>query len=613
MISKSLSSNNYLLVDNITRLEDLADYTSKQIITFDYDSHIFLIKQKIPHIISDKFHSVLELESIEELIHSFVKWYDIPSIKNLISDNGINLGELFYLEFRDILVSFLKKFIEIFNLVKLYPSAHFFASENISEIISKFTQNISNINIKNQNISIYDSIDVPLKFGSKQFTLKISTKNFSKIQTILNKTCDKFFLHKKTNQTYSDILLVNFSTIKNKELLLEIQNFNLNIISYNRTTPSIWNISSFNIIKNSNCIIENKYALLSKKSKDKIKQNEKLFLSKLNSILSSKDLQKHFSLEQITFWDALKPLFIRLCEKRFLQAAKEIELAKNLLNKYNFSKILLFNESGMVEQIILKLAKYQKIPIFLVQHGLYYNSKEMTDESIFQRSIPKNCDYFIGWGDTMKDYLLHTKFDSNKIKILGSTFFDKLFQNKIHPCTDSGYVLLACDPLAFNRLMDLSIDQKELYRNTIEKICKYVSKHNKKLIIKTHPQKNQYEKQIAHSIDPTIQVFYSGDVQPLINSSDLVITTDVTTVILESMIMQKPVISIRLKEHYGIPDIFNFCPQISIDSLDSWLKLFYTNSKLKNTLISKGNEYTNSYLSNHGNACKSILKFLQEF
>ncbi len=182
MTSNELPINGYLLVDNIQRLEDLPDYTSKQIITFDYDSHIFLTKQKIPHIVSDKFHSDQELESIDNLIYSLVRWYDIPSIKNLIVHNNVNLGELFFLEFRDILVLFLKKFIEIFNLVKLYPNAHFFVSDIIAEIASTLTRNISNTNIKNKKISIYDSIDIPLKLGSKQFTLKISKKNFSKIQ-----------------------------------------------------------------------------------------------------------------------------------------------------------------------------------------------------------------------------------------------------------------------------------------------------------------------------------------------------------------------------------------------------------------------------------------------
>ena len=143
------------------------------------------------------------------------------------------------------------------------------------------------------------------------------------------------------------------------------------------------------------------------------------------------------------------------------------------------------------------------------------------------------------------------------------------------------------------------------------KISLSVIQNNKKLIIKTHPQKNQFEKEIAHKIDSSIKVNYSGDVHSMIQSSDLVITTDLTTVILESMILQKPVISIRMKEHYGKPQIFNYCNQIPLESLDSWIKSFYNNPKIKNDLVEKGNEFLKKYISNQENSSKKLLEFLQ--
>ena len=616
MTFDTLLNSDYLLVKNIQKIDDLGDYTLKKIITFDYSSHIFLNEKKIPHVISDTYSSIEELKNMDNLVYSLVNWYDVSSIKNKIFESNINLGELFFLEFREHLVSFLKSFIEISNLIKLNPNSHYFVSEDLREIISLYTQNITKVKTKHKTTSIsdsvYDYIDIPLKIGSKFFTLKLSKKNASKIQLFLNKTSQYLFSNKKINQKLPNILLINFSTIKNEEFLLEIPNFGLNVIKYDRSTPSIWNKHSFNIIKKSNCIIENEFTLLDKKSHLKIKQSEDLFLSKINSIFSSDVLKAHFSLNQESFWNAIKPLLLKLCKKYFLQAAKEIELAQKLLKKYTFSKILFFNESLMVEQIMIKLSKQQKIPVYVIQHGLYYDSEEMYDENHFQRIIPKNSDYFIGWGEFFKNYLVGNNIDSNKIKTLGSTFFDKIFQKKILSHNDSGYVLLASDPLAFNRLIDLSIDQKELYKNTIEQICKIISQNNKKLIIKTHPQKNQYEQEIAKNIEPTIKIVHSGDIHPLINSSDLVIVTDVSTVILEAMMMQKPVISVRMKDHYGKPEIFNYCNQISLDSLDSWIKFFYSNPEIKNTLITKGNEFLKKYFINQGRASQELLNFLQK-
>ena len=235
----------------------------------------------------------------------------------------------------------------------------------------------------------------------------------------------------------------------------------------------------------------------------------------------------------------------------------------------------------------------------------------MMIENKFGRIIPQKSDFFITWGEIFKNYLIKNSISQDKIKSLGSLFFDKL-QLENNLSDTSNQILLASDPLAFNRPIDLTISQKNLYQNTIEHICTIVSQKNKKLIIKTHPQKNQNEQEIAKEIDPTIKVYYSGDIHPLIKSSDLVIVTDVTTVILEAMIMQKPVISIRLKEHYGKPEIFNYCKQISLDSLDSFIKSFYSSSKIKNDMISNGNKFLKIYLQNYGHASQELLKFLQE-
>ena len=374
----------------------------------------------------------------------------------------------------------------------------------------------------------------------------------------------------------STVLLVGFTTLKSKNFLLSSKNYDLNLIKYDSDLPSIWNKETFDIIKTSKCIVENRSTILNDEVKDLIKEKQNVFEKKIDSLMLNENI-----------------------------------LSKKLFEKYSFSKILLFNEAEMTEQIILSFAKKNNISIFQIQHGLYYDTNEMMIENKFGRIIPQKSDFFITWGEIFKNYLIKNSISQDKIKSLGSLFFDKL-QLENNLSDTSNQILLASDPLAFNRPIDLTISQKNLYQNTIEHICTIVSQKNKKLIIKTHPQKNQNEQEIAKEIDPTIKVYYSGDIHPLIKSSDLVIVTDVTTVILEAMIMQKPVISIRLKEHYGKPEIFNYCKQISLDSLDSFIKSFYSSSKIKNDMISNGNKFLKIYLQNYGHASQELLKFLQE-
>ncbi|QLH10220.1 UDP-N-acetylglucosamine 2-epimerase [Nitrosarchaeum sp. AC2] len=608
----TLSKSEIILVDSTISIDDVNYNLNHEIIALDYLSHIQLSNKKIDHKISDDFVTIEELQKLESQIHHFVNWHALPEFSTIILEDGINLGELFYIEFYDILTSFLKKFLEISSFLTIYPNNTFLVSEYVYEIISRYTKNVKVIKTKTKNESIYSYIEIPVKIGPKIFTLKLNSEHASMIQTILDKCIKIFLLNKKIKTDDKSILLVNFTTLKNENFLLTSSKFHLNLIKYDRGIPSIWNKKTFNIIKNSNCIMENESNLLNKETMTRIKLNQQIFETKLDSILSYENvLAKHFSINTTSFWNALKPFFIQLYKRGFFEAAKEIELAKQLFQKYYFSKVLILNEAETIEQIILHFAKKQQIPVFQLQHGLYYDSPQMISKNTFQRLIPKNSDFFISYGDSFKNYLIHNGIKSNRVKSMGSIFFDNIFDNKISEFFSSDYVLLAADPYAFNRSLDLTINQQNQYHNTIAKICQVISNQKKHLIIKTHPQKHAMEDVIAKQIDPKIQVFHSGDIQPLIKSSSLVIVTDMSTVILEAQAMKKPVISIPIKDHFGKPEVFNFCPQIKSNELESWIKSFYKNPDVKNNLIEKGNQFLKLYLANPGSASSTILSFLE--
>ncbi len=599
-----------ILVDSSLDISDYEQFLgSFEIISLDYESHHKLLEKKIPHKISDEFISIDELKKLDDLIYEFVNWYSIDKISTILSDDGINLGELFYFEFRFELTQFLKKYLEISKIYLKYEQSFFLSSKISHEIISIFSENSAVIKSNKKNESIFSTVDVPFNLGKKQFTIKLSSRNISKLKNILNKST-RVFLNKDIKNDFKTLLLIGFTTLKNEEFLLKSRNYDLNIIKYDGNLPSIWNKKTFGIIKNSNCIVENESTLLNKKFRQSIEDKRMIFLEKLDTLFTHENLlSKYFSIDGSTFWNAMKPLFLRLCKKYFLQAAEEIVLGNRLFEKYNLTSVLIFNESKMTEQIIISLAKKHSVPIFQIQHGLYYDSPEMVNENKFGRLISGKSDFFITWGEIYKKYLIKNSVKQNQIKSLGSFFFDKISLNNIK--NSPTHVLLASDPLVFNRLIDLSFQEKELYRKTIDQICKIFSGIGKQLVIKTHPQKNQFEKEIAEKIDSSILVFNSGNINPLIQSSELVVATDMSTVILEAMILKKPVISIRMKDHYGLPEIFNYCPQISLNSFESWIQTFYSNPEIKNTMMKKQNEFLKIYLNNQGNASQELLKFLQ--
>ena len=142
-------------------------------------------------------------------------------------------------------------------------------------------------------------------------------------------------------------------------------------------------------------------------------------------------------------------------------------------------------------------------------------------------------------------------------------------------------------------------------------------KQNKKLVIKLHPFQDELDiTKLVEEIDPKITIIKSGDILPLIESCELLITIDLSTAILEAQILKKPVISVHVKDYpFGEAVVFSSgsCLQTNMDNLESMLNNIFNKSEFRNNMIQKGNLFVNSYLSHHGDSSKSILSFLENF
>ena len=305
--------------------------------------------------------------------------------------------------------------------------------------------------------------------------------------------------------------------------------------------------------------------------------------------------------------------FVNMCRKRFLDASKEFELAEKLLTKYPFSAILVWAETGLLEQIMISLAKKLEIPVILLQHGLDNDSPELITRNKFYGYPPKISDIMLVWGPTSKRCLVEHGLDEKKIVEIGSTFFDQIFNNIVKPAFFQDYVLLATDPYSLMTPHELTVEFMETYEMIIKKVHEIASKQNKRLVIKPHPQKSANEEEIAKQIDPTIIVIKSGDILPLIKSSSLVIVTDMSTVILDAQAMKKPVVSILLRDYCGTPEPFksNLCERVNINELDKWVTNVMNSNDLRNQIVLKGTMFVDLYLVNQGTASESLLKFLE--
>lgn len=609
------SSTSIFLIDSTTDVDRFLKSTSNfKIITFDNTIHRLLLQNKIKHEVSDQYISRTDLDDI--LKHSMLcsRWYLLPEIKEIISFKDINLGELFYTELKEFLISFLKRFLEIKRIFNNFPNSKFIASYSLFPIISSLSNNVEITGKSEEILSIHNRLDVPIKIGQKQLTLSLSSSTIQKIQKVLEKLSQGLLKKNQLKLNHNTVLLVDFTTIRYKSLLHTIPNFQLNVVKYDRRTPTIWNMESYSTIRQSHCILENYSSLNDKSLTLRITQNQDYFNKKIEQILMNEQLlSSFFSFDDQSFWPGIKMEFVNMCRKRFLDAAKEFELAERLLKKYSFSAILIWAETGLLEKIIISLARKFEIPIILLEHGLNSDSPELIETNEFYGVPPKVFDMILVWGSIYKEYLVKHRLDENKIFEIGSTFFDPIFNNTIKPVPFQDYILLATDPYALMYPHELTVEFMETYESIIKKVYEIALKHNKRLVIKTHPQKSANEEEIARQLDPTITVIKSGDILPLIKSSLLVIVTDMSTVILEAQAMKKPVVSILLRDYYGTPEPFesNFCQRINISELDKWITNVINSNDFRNQVVLQGTRFVDLYLANQGTASESLLKFLE--
>jgi hypothetical protein len=606
-------------------LDDLVEMSSKNIstiISFDYDTHKILKDKKINHEISDNYLTKKDLRIIQKTAYSISEWFNSDKISKYIYYNGINLGSLIQDELINILVNYIKKVFELYKISKQFNDSTFVSSYSCHEIMKNFSKNIMKFkNSKMENLEQLplDSTSVKMKIGTKSHSMefRIPKNVFTRLKNISEKP-SKFLLPKNHSfdENSKNILVIEFNTIRYQTFFEQISNSNLNFIIYNRRSPAFWNVQSYNLIKQSGCIIETQNSLYDTNLKKIISDGKIQTKSKLLDFFSTEDFfESFFSFDGISFWSSFKAFFSNYFIKRALEFIEEIELLKKLMEKYTFSSILILSEAGSNERIALQLASQKEIPVCLLQHGINYDTREGYDMNIAQGGLPVKSNHYLCWGKINENYCKSLRIKPEKIHVIGSPVFDKVRFDKQN-FSKNNCVLFATAGPTKEDASDLTIEIIEKYMNAIKKICQLVTKYNKKLIIKTHPSPDELDPSfIAKQINSKIKVIKEGNISPLIRSCDLMIVTDLTSTILDAHILERPVILLSVKDNgWGIPTAFknNSCLVTDLEKLDDDLKSVLNNERVRNQLIINGTKSSKEYLSYQNNGSKELIKFLEK-
>ena len=619
------NSKSIILFDSVSDYDDLDEIASKnksKIISFNYDTHKILKDKKIHHEISDNYLSKKDLRTIQKTAYSISEWFNADVISKYIYYNGVNLGSLIQDELINILVNYIKKVFELFKISKEFTNSTFISSHTCCKIMKNFSKKINEFkNSSTENLQPFplDSIKIKMKIGTKNHSMEfgISKNLFKKLKSVSEKS-SKFLLSKNNSigETSKNILIVEFNPIQYQSFFEQMPDSKLNFLIYNRRRPAFWNFQSYNLIKRSGCLAETENSLLDAKLKKIILNGKRQIEIKISDLFSKESFFKSFfSLEEISFWPTFKEFFQEYFRKRALEFIQEVELTKKLMEKYDFSSILILSEAGLHERIALQLAYQKQIPVCLVQHGINYNTKESYDMNVAKGALPIKSDYYLCWGRISGEYSKKMEIKSEKVHPIGSAVFDGVTFDE-QKCSKKDHVLLATGSPTKEHASDLTVEIIEKNMDAVKKICQVVTKYNKKLIIKTHPSPDEFDPSfIAKQVNPEIKVIKEGRISPLIQSCDLLIINDLTSPILDAYILKKPVISLRVTDNgWGIPTAFknNSCIVTDLEKFDDDLKNVLNNESVRNQLIIDGEKSSKEYLAYQNNGSNKLITFLEE-
>ena len=611
--------DNIIFLDSATTQKDLKkiieELNNFKIIVFDIESKKNLSEHNMEYIISDDYLNDDELENIQKNSYYFSEWYDKNEIKNEIIFENVNVGRLFHEQFIEFLVKTLKKYKIAYNIYKKYPNSNFFASGILFEIIKEFTKNSKKIseNIKEEEF-VFDKVRFDLRVGNRYFMIMIPKNIFLKLKNMLEILLRLFFRpDKKTKNKVS--LLVEIHSERYKELFYEAKKFSLGLLYYGRRRPAIWDLSTFKIFRKSNCKII--FETMLKDNKFEMIKNEKskIFESKIRKLWENEEFfSKYFSKEGILSWNVIKPTLKKLIHNRKNEIINEIELTKRLFEKNKFESVVVFQEVGLTEQIVITFAKKENIPIILLQQGLYYDTKEAVIANRTMTVYPRNSDKFAVWGEIAKeDAYENAELSSEMISIVGAPRYDRI--ESIDCVTKEEFVLIAAQGPAYNYVQGHLIKNFEIYEKTISEICKTILKHGKKIVIKLHPSPREYDiTNLVKGVSNEIEVVTTGDIIPLIKSCSFMISMGLSTSIIEAQILHKPVIAIPVLDYkMGIPRIFksNSCIVCNTKNFQNKLEEILVDEKLKNDIRKNGDEFVNKYLKNYKTSSKEFIELLK--
>ena len=588
-----------------------------KIFALNYQAHRSLEKHKILHELGDEFLTNSDKNLINQIsIDSTVNWK--KNIDKTLQFDNIELTQ--FIEFE-----LLQYFLPIFRIA--YSILRIIEKLKPEKVITKSTLNdfTKNICIKNkikfspfsnteQLMLEYDRINVKINIFNSPFSFTMSRNFFSKLKSVIYKISN-LFLNNSYDPKKKSILLLDFNPIQYYNLLDELTKKDHNVLLLNQRRPAVWNYESFKTIKKLKLKTINLHDY-TKTNQEKLSKSLLELDNQLNILFRDDEkLKNFFQINSITFWPSIKKSFFDICKNRLKESITHIILLKDFFEKNNISSILEWAELSQEENEVLTISKQFKIPSILLQHAMYPTSKIWEPFSRFTLTYnhPSKSNIQAIWGESTQKHAESLGHNQN-LRITGSPRHDKFFN--YNSKKKSGKILLATTVISNYDTNFSTIDYFIKFNEFVKEVYRIIKKFpEKELIVKPHPVNDSLNDIISvlHEIDPKIKISHTQNLEKLIAECDLVITFNNSTIALESIILNVPVITLQVEEWANDISIVNSGAILAISEIseiENGVKKILNDRDFRQKLIHQSKEFVNNYMSHQGTASSKISNLI---
>ena len=622
-------SDSVILISNqndIQQLKKRTDIENSRIYALDYHSHKALEQLGISHEIGDKFLDSTLREKIFGYAAEFHKWYFNQNFSKDFTFHGVNiLGMLDSAEFHSFVIHKLLLFFTLKKILEHEQPKSLIISSNLELIVREISSKdieIECFELQEKEKFEYDNHSFIINIASKPISIKVSRKNYSVIKKTVESVTGKLFnLWYKPSKTKKTVLLMEFNPIPSQNLLQHLSNLDMDVVLFNTRRPAVWNNSSLNIVKKNNIKVLNHDTILDSKQEKEIETETENWHKKFQNFWNSeKELKSIFSVDDISIWPIIQDDMMKIYNNRLSEFIHLIILAKTLFEKSNIQYVLSLNGVGESETAVLNLESNNATSI-LFEHGFANYTKESAKYSplSFYDFVK---DKIAVWGDIQKEFLVSSgTIKEEDILVVGSTKHDTFFNLEKKTETKSKKIVITLHPIN-DYTGEGSIETFEKFEKLTLKLCEILNNMpENEILVKLHPghtETDEFVKNLFVKNCKSVQIHQITPIEELLPDCDLVLnitpdSSDPSTVLLEAMILQIPIIDISIDKRKFDYEYLKDEVVLELNEtsdIENQIKNLLSNSELQNRLVENGRKHVQRYLVNPGTASEYFSNLL---